>query len=372
MKSFLILISAIIVNVSSVFSQCSSLFSFAAYFETVTFINQSTTSNAHYYWNFGDGTSSNLQNPTHKFPETGNYLVTLFVKDSVSNCSDYYDYWVNVTKYSTDICQPNVSDSIFLWNGDDYLKISNKSLNCNSYYTTFDGAGASHIYVNNWLGITGFKHGRFVCRIQYTTYDTINGYVIHREGYKSILYNYSSSKNYGNCSANFEFKTVSQDSLGQRILFKAMNKNATFYEWAITGFGNPIYSNNDTISQYYPYQLADIWLVGLRTIGASGCTDTLNQEILVRKGIQTFVGVNEIHDDLNIKIYPNPTASIINISAEQNQLQNATIQIKNNLGQLIFSSPFTSQINLSSLSASMYFLTIEDNSIKKTIKIIKQ
>lgn len=86
----------------------------------------------------------------------------------------------------------------------------------------------------------------------------------------------------------------------------------------------------------------------------------------------SIIGVNE-HDYFNpYKIYPNPTSSIINIVDENNQLQNATIQIKNNLGQFVYTSSFTSQINLYNLSAGMYFLSIEDKSSKKTIKIIKQ
>ncbi|MCC6182591.1 MAG: T9SS type A sorting domain-containing protein, partial [Bacteroidia bacterium] len=64
----------------------------------------------------------------------------------------------------------------------------------------------------------------------------------------------------------------------------------------------------------------------------------------------TYVGINEISITDNISIYPNPTPSIINIVDENNQLQNATIQIKNYLGQLVYASAFTSQINLSNLS----------------------
>ncbi|MCC7533458.1 MAG: T9SS type A sorting domain-containing protein, partial [Bacteroidia bacterium] len=64
----------------------------------------------------------------------------------------------------------------------------------------------------------------------------------------------------------------------------------------------------------------------------------------------TYVGINEISITDNISIYPNPTSSIINIVDENNQLQNATIQIKNYLGQLVYASAFTSQINLSNLS----------------------
>ena len=85
-----------------------------------------------------------------------------------------------------------------------------------------------------------------------------------------------------------------------------------------------------------------------------------------------FVSVEEINQSNNIKIYPNPTTSIINIVDENNQLQNSTIQIQNYLGQLVFSSPFNSQIDLRSLSAGMYFLTINDKLNNKTVKIIKQ
>lgn len=83
-------------------------------------------------------------------------------------------------------------------------------------------------------------------------------------------------------------------------------------------------------------------------------------------------GIKEFSFSDNIKIYPNPTTSILNIDDEQNQLQNTTIEIKNYLGQTVYKVPFTNQIDLSSLSAGMYFLTVEDKSNKKTIKIVKQ
>ena len=88
--------------------------------------------------------------------------------------------------------------------------------------------------------------------------------------------------------------------------------------------------------------------------------------------IPTDVSVRELNNEISFKIYPNPTTSIINIVDENNQLQNATIQIQNYLGQSVFSSSFTSQIDLRSLSAGMYFLTIVDKNSKKTVKIVKE
>ncbi len=337
------------------FAQCSSLFSFAAYFETVNFSNQSTTSNAHYFWNFGDGTGSNFQNPIHIFPETGSYLVTLFSKDTVNNCSSFYEYWVNVTKYSTDVCQPSVTDSIYVSSGTHYLKIVNTSNNCNGYISTYDGGSALNFPWAWSINLSGWSTipYRMVCRGQF--YDIGNN--LKREAYKSFAYNYSSSKNYGNCSANFEFITVSKDLTGQRILFKAMNKTSDTYEWNISGFGNPITSGNDTISQFYPYDSNDLWTVGLK-ITKNNCYDTLYQNILVRD-IQTIESISEIKSDLNSIIYPNPALSTLNITDEQNKFKNSIIEIKNTLGQTVLSFPFKPEIDVSALSTGIYFLQIE-------------
>ena len=74
----------------------------------------------------------------------------------------------------------------------------------------------------------------------------------------------------------------------------------------------------------------------------------------------------------SIKLFPNPTNSIINIDDEKKQFQNATIEIKNYLGQVVFTTPFASQINLQNFSAGMYFLTVKDKDYEKTVKIIKE
>jgi PKD repeat protein len=62
---------------------------------TYSFTNLSSVNAAAFYWAFGDGTTSNLANPTHTFAADGNYVVTLVAADSTtafSNglCSDFY------------------------------------------------------------------------------------------------------------------------------------------------------------------------------------------------------------------------------------------------------------------------------------------
>jgi hypothetical protein len=75
----------------------------------ISFTDLSNTANlnppATYLWDFGDGTTSNMQNPTHVFPATGYYYVCLMVTNT-SNCASsfcttiYVDYsWWNNSPY---------------------------------------------------------------------------------------------------------------------------------------------------------------------------------------------------------------------------------------------------------------------------------
>lgn len=53
----------------------------------VTFTDLSSGTPTNWSWNFGDGTTSTLQNPTHIYQWLGAYAVTLTVSDGVSNSS---------------------------------------------------------------------------------------------------------------------------------------------------------------------------------------------------------------------------------------------------------------------------------------------
>lgn len=53
----------------------------------VQFTNQSTGPNLAYRWNFGDGTTSGLQNPSHAFTSNGSFTVSLFIMDQYG-CTD--------------------------------------------------------------------------------------------------------------------------------------------------------------------------------------------------------------------------------------------------------------------------------------------
>ena len=49
---------------------------------TLAFTNTSTGDGLEYYWDFGDGNTSTLRNPTHTFVNVDVYSVTLTVKNA--------------------------------------------------------------------------------------------------------------------------------------------------------------------------------------------------------------------------------------------------------------------------------------------------
>lgn len=74
------------------------------HFNNVTVSNGTGT----YYWDFGDGTTSNQLNPTHSYANAGNYTVSFVVKDP-ANCyiSDTVKFNVVVKKFEASIVSPN-------------------------------------------------------------------------------------------------------------------------------------------------------------------------------------------------------------------------------------------------------------------------
>lgn len=58
----------------------------------VHFSNTSTgtTGSTTYYWDFGDGNSSTLENPVHTYQHPGHHVVCLYISDATTGCSSHF------------------------------------------------------------------------------------------------------------------------------------------------------------------------------------------------------------------------------------------------------------------------------------------
>ncbi len=64
---------------------------------TVAFTDKSTGSPTKWKWSFGDGTSSTLQNPTHKYSKVGNYTVALTATNAAGSNIKMRSNYITVT-----------------------------------------------------------------------------------------------------------------------------------------------------------------------------------------------------------------------------------------------------------------------------------
>lgn len=81
--------------------------------KTITFTDQSIGADE-WHWDFGDGSTSTLQNNTHTYAGTGTYIITLLVINHTTGCDDIsthsiriIDESANFNALSTEICRNN-------------------------------------------------------------------------------------------------------------------------------------------------------------------------------------------------------------------------------------------------------------------------
>ncbi len=99
---------------------------------TVHFTDESTQSPSSWYWDFGDGTNSTDQNPTHTYTEANNYLVTL----KVDNAYDTDTTTGNIAVGNLDVTANLPSGSYNFTQFVNITSVDNLCPNPNIYYTT--------------------------------------------------------------------------------------------------------------------------------------------------------------------------------------------------------------------------------------------
>lgn len=285
-NKLLTLVIILVARTITVNGQCTANYSYSGTTDTLTFTNQSTVSNAHYYWNFGDGSGSNDFSPIHVFPDDGKYLVTLYGVDTVTNCVDVKENWIDVTKPDTFACDIFFTDTII----GGLPQTTNLSSNCSDVYLN------CHVFANaqnicNGFSCAGWFPSLFLHGMQAASSDSVYGYRIFNAYYETLPYNYLSANNYQNCSANFEV-VIDYQATNAVVTFTAMNKHATNYTFYVTGFGNPIPLSGQSVSfnfNYISYRKVsptNVYLIITDTI--NNCTDSVNQTILIKNPYYTY------------------------------------------------------------------------------------
>ncbi len=95
-------------------------------------------------WNFGDGTSSNLQNPTHLYTTPGTYNVSLIVSTDGGCTSNNGSSPVTIQAYPYPVAGFNINTTTLSLPADPLI-CTNTSSGANSYSWTFGDGGTSTV-----------------------------------------------------------------------------------------------------------------------------------------------------------------------------------------------------------------------------------
>ena len=108
---------------------------------TVTFQDSSKGEMLKYYWSFGDGKISKLQNPVHQYKQAGFYEASLSIRNSAGNCSDKYAVRIQL---APPVC--DASFSVFVESTTNTAYFNSKVQDpANKYYWIFGDGTISNI-----------------------------------------------------------------------------------------------------------------------------------------------------------------------------------------------------------------------------------
>ena len=315
-------------NVTVTCTLPNSAFNYSKSNQTVTFTDQSTNGVTSWFWDFGDGNSSTLTNPSYVYSNPGTYQACLITTNSCGNDTSCQTITVTCPlpipnfSYSSSSLQVNFNDlsssgtTSWYWDFGD----GNSSTSQNPGYT-YNLPGTYQVCL-----ISGNSCGEdTVCQtVTVTCQEPIAGF---------------------------------SDSISDlRVDFKDLsNFSPTGWIW---DFGDGTSSNNPNPSHSYSnYGIYTVCLIVDNNCG----TDTICKTINIEP-----VGLDEIEFGVNYSVFPNPVKSNVYIQIKSEQSSILSVTLINAVGQEIRSevnSGYVLEQNLewdmSQLSSGFYFVKAE-------------
>ena len=145
-------------------------------------------------------------------------------------------------------------------------------------------------------------------------------------------------------------------TVGNVVTFTNTSTDAVSYSW---DFGD--FSNSSATAPTHAYAANGAYTVTLTAINGN-CTDEITLDIQISVGIEELAGLVEV------QLFPNPTNSNATIAIENKNVQNASIMIVNQIGQIVSSQ----ELELASGNNSIELLTNSFENGIYTVTIITE
>jgi PKD repeat protein len=319
---------------------------------SVSFTNSSSDATS-YFWDFGDGNTSSLTNPSNSYSTSGTYSVMLVAMNGTCVNDTVY---INISVIDIPPVAAFNASSSTLCEGDS-VQLVNTSTNAISYsWVISGGMPATSSAANPWVV--------FPSSGSYSIQLTANGSGGSDITTQNITLTYLAPPA---ASATSSSDTITLPAA--TINFTNSSLDATSYYWDF-GDGN---SSTDT-DPWYAYTTAGSYGVMLVAMNGICANDTTYITVVVTNP----VSIAEI-DDLNINIYPNPGDEIISVSISNSIAEIGTLSLFDMMGKIVYSKSIkignsTANYSLSKsnlqLASGQYVLRIITPSFTQTEQLI--
>ena len=326
----------------------------------ISFADASTSSDpggiSSWVWDFGDGNSSTLQNPTNCFVTAGNYVVVLTVTDGIA--SDNQSILITIegessSSQSADLCPGEsitVGSSTYTSAGT-FTDVLTNAEGCDSTVTT----------TINALSSSSFNQSESFCEggsitvgsNTYTTTGTFTDILINSDGCDStitteVIVFSNPTPVIDNSTGN---DTICEN--GSSVNLSASPFGGSFSGSGVSGSSfSPIAAGTGTHTITYTF------------IDSNGCS---GQDQIIIVVTDCSVGFKET-DNLEIRLFPNPNQGDFSITG---LAVGSTYEIIDELGKIIlFGITNSSQeyIQMKDVSDGIYFIRSTKNDTEQVLK----
>jgi PKD repeat protein len=367
---------------------------------TVQFTDLSHYSPTSWLWNFGDGGTSNIENPSHIYTASGTYSVTLTSYNSYGDSSITKSNFITVSLPPP----PIVTNGSTVLGGSVTLHASGSdTLNWFNAVSggTIVNTGASYtispLNANDTLYVENDVITPLVSSVGMTD-STTNGN------------NYSGTRRRGlvfdaYVPLTIDTVTVYESTAGSRTIFLKNNTGAVIDSLVITtvtgkqkiplnlnvpvgtgytlGAAGASYFWREMSGAAYPYSLAGAISITGNSAGTSGyyyfynwiiSYSTICSSARIPVIATVANGINEISKG-SFAISPNPNTGSFYIKLNDLNIQNATISIVNMLGQTVFEKNVVNNnapihIEAENIQQGMYYIKIQSEKSTFTKKVL--
>jgi PKD repeat protein len=316
-------------------------FTFTSTQNQFVFTNQSQNATG-YFWDFGDGFSSTLANPTHTYAMDGDYTVTLF---AIANC-DTATQVQQISIFPAPI--PNI-------------EYQGELISCGPTTISFSTAIIGQADNFKWY----FPNGNPATSLDSfvtVTYTQSGSYVATLEASNSVGSNITSIplevEIYEIPEANFEFDAA----IGGLVQFLDLSTGATSTNWFFGDGGS-----SQMLNPSHQYTENGTYVVTLQVTNPCGAA-VFQQFVNV-----IVVGTVLISDNKYLLAYPNPMEDVLWV--ESNLPDAGTYKLIDINGKTIITTQKSiaqkQQIDVSHLAAGVYFLILETEKGKYMVKMVR-